>query len=124
MVLAGSVSRRRGTAAPPPPDRTWDYVVVGAGTAGCVLASRLSADPGTRVLLLEAEGEAAGPAVRIPARIQKLGSDLNWLYPVEPDPSREGLADFYSAGRALGGSSTTNHMMWVRGNLADYDGWA
>ena len=105
-------------------ERTWDYVVVGGGSAGCVLANRLSEDPRTTVLLIEAGGEAKGLAIKVPALIQKLGSDLNWLYPVEPDASRHGIVDPYSGGRVLGGSSSTNHMMWVRGNPADYDGWA
>ncbi len=104
-------------------DDTWDYVIVGGGTAGCVLAGRLTEDGATRVLLLEAGGEARGPAIRVPALIQKLASDVNWLYPVEPDTSLGGREEPYSAGRVLGGSSSTNHMMWVRGNYRDYDDW-
>lgn len=103
---------------------TWDYVVVGGGSAGCVLANRLSEDPETSVLLLEAGGEARGVAIRVPALIQKLSGDVNWLYPVEPDVSRGGVIEPYSGGRVLGGSSSTNHMMWVRGNHRDYDHWA
>ena len=105
-------------------ERTWDYVVVGGGSAGCVVADRLSEDPRTTVLLIEAGGEATGLAIKVPALIQKLGSDVNWLYPVEPDASRHDVVEPYSGGRVLGGSSSTNHMMWVRGNPADFDGWA
>jgi choline dehydrogenase len=107
-----------------PVDGTWDYVVVGGGSAGCVLANRLTADPCTSLLLLEAGGEATSLAVRIPALIQKIGSDLNWHYPVEPDPSRGGVADPYSSGRCLGGSSAINAMLWARGHPRDYDAWA
>jgi choline dehydrogenase len=102
----------------------WDYVVIGGGSAGCVLANRLSENGRASVLLLEAGGEARSLAIRIPALIQKLGSELNWLYPVDGDPSRNGVADPYSAGRVLGGSSAINAMMWVRGNRNDYDDWA
>jgi choline dehydrogenase len=103
---------------------TWDYVIVGGGSAGCVLAGRLSEDPGTSVLLVEAGGKASGLAIRVPALIQRMPSEFDWLYSIEPDASRGGVVDTYSAGRVLGGSSSTNHMLWARGNLADYDGWA
>jgi choline dehydrogenase len=103
---------------------TWDYVIVGGGSAGCVLAGRLSEDPSTSVLLVEAGGEASGLPIRVPALIQRMPNEHNWLYPVEPDASRGGVVDTYSAGRVVGGSSSTNHMLWVRGNLADYDAWA
>jgi choline dehydrogenase len=102
----------------------WDYVVVGGGSAGCVLANRLSDDPRVSVLLLEAGSEARSLTVRIPALIQKIGTELNWLYPVEPDRSRRGVSDPYSSGRCLGGSSAINAMMWSRGHPGDYDGWA
>jgi choline dehydrogenase len=97
-----------------------------------VLANRLSVD-GARVLLLEAGGNDRSPLIHIPAGEAVLfsalgrffgGSDLNWAYPGEPDPSRNGLKDIWSAGKVLGGSSSINGMMWVRGNPGDYDLWA
>lgn len=102
----------------------WDYVIIGAGSAGCVLAARLTEDPGCRVLLLEAGEATTELAERVPALIQKLGAGRNWLYPMDADASRDGVVEPYSAGRGLGGSSATNHMMWVRGSATDFDGWA
>jgi choline dehydrogenase len=101
-----------------------DYVVVGAGSAGCVLAERLTADGRSSVVLLESGGAMASLTVKVPALIQKQPNAYNWLYATEPDPSRRGAADPYSAGRGLGGSSGVNAMLWSRGHPGDYDAWA
>jgi choline dehydrogenase len=101
----------------------FDYVIVGAGSAGCVLAGRLSEDPGRRVLLLEAGAEDTAPAVRIPAAFPTLlGTGWDWGYrTVEQEHTGTSLR--IPRGRMLGGSSSINAMNYTRGNRADYDGW-
>jgi len=104
----------------------YDVIIVGAGSAGCVLANRLSADPARRVLLLEAGGRDRSPLIKVPAAIVKLigNPKFDWGFTVEPDPSREGRRDYWPAGRVLGGSSSINGMLYVRGGRRDFDGWA
>jgi choline dehydrogenase-like flavoprotein len=101
----------------------FDYVIVGGGSAGCVLANRLSADLTTQVLLIEAGGWDKNIAVKIPAGMKKLPEHYDWQFKGLPDPSRNGRIDEYAAGKVLGGGSTVNMMLWVRGERSDFDGW-
>jgi choline dehydrogenase len=102
-----------------------DYVIVGAGSAGCVLANRLSEDPSVRVLLVEAGGRDRHPNIKIPAAFAKqFRTKLDWDLATEPEPHCDGRSLYVPRGKGLGGSSSMNAMLYVRGNPLDYDGWA
>jgi len=102
-----------------------DYVIVGAGSAGCVLADRLSAD-GAQVILLEAGPRDLHPWIHVPAGVLKLLKNplVNWNYETEPEAGSGNRAIHWPRGRVLGGSSSINGMLFVRGNPADFDNWA
>lgn len=102
----------------------FDYIIVGGGSAGCVLAGRLSEAADRRVLLLEAGGGDGSLHIQVPALLLTGVDKFNWRYQAEPDETRDGAADIWPAGKVLGGGSSINGMMFVRGNPADYDGWA
>jgi len=104
---------------------TYDYIIVGAGSAGCVLANRLSADPSVSVLLLEAGGPDKKLEIQIPAAYSKLNrTDVDWGFWSEPQEALDNKRMYLPRGKTLGGSSSTNAMAYVRGNREDYNDWA
>jgi choline dehydrogenase len=103
-----------------------DYVIVGAGSAGCVLATRLTEDASTSVILIEAGGKDTNPLIHVPAGFFKMldHDKLTWKYRSEPDPGTNGRAIVYTRGRVVGGSSSINGLVYIRGQPEDYDHWA
>jgi choline dehydrogenase-like flavoprotein len=104
----------------------FDYVVVGAGSAGCVIASRLTEDPNVTVCLLEAGGSDSSVLIQAPVGVvAMLPTKINnWAFKTVPQPGLNGRQGYQPRGKTLGGSSSINAMLYVRGNRADYDGWA
>jgi choline dehydrogenase len=102
-----------------------DFIVVGAGSAGCTIAARLSEDPATRVLLLEAGGEDTNRWIHIPLGFGKTFADpsVNWCYETEPDAGANGRKVYWPRGKVLGGSSSINGMVYIRGQAEDFDHW-
>jgi choline dehydrogenase len=106
-------------------DPGFDYVIVGAGSAGCAVAARLSEDPDVSVMLIEAGGRDRSPNIKIPAAFSKqFRTKLDWDYSTGPEPHLGGRNLYVPRGRSLGGSSSMNAMMYVRGRPIDYDGWS
>ena len=101
------------------------YVIVGAGSAGCVLAARLTEDPSVEVTLIEAGGPDSAQEIHIPIALAQLWkSQYDWDYMSQPEPGLDGRYVYLPRGKTLGGSSSLNAMIYIRGHRADYDGWA
>ena len=105
---------------------SYDYIIVGAGSAGCVLANRLSKDPAVRVCLLEAGPPDSNPFIHMPIGIifMMMSRTLNWRYFTEPQSNLYNRVMFWPRGKTLGGSSSSNAMVYTRGHASDYDQWA
>ncbi len=107
-------------------DENFDYVIVGAGSAGCVLADRLTADGRSRVLLLEYGGSDRSIFIQMPSAlsIPMNMKKYNWFYHTEPEPHLDGRRMHTPRGKVLGGSSSINGLVYIRGNAQDFEGWS
>jgi choline dehydrogenase len=122
LVAASALPRMIGNQER---SQEFSYVIVGAGSSGCVLANRLSADPTERVLLIEAGGPDTKPMIQVPGKwTSLLGTDVDWNYTTEPEPGLGGRQITWPRGKTLGGSSAINAMAYVRGHQLCFDGWA
>src|ERR1700746_1261847 len=109
----------------PAKQNAYDYIIIGAGSAGCVLAARLTEDLHSRVLLLEAGGHDKAKEIHIPAAFSKLyKTAVDWNYSTDPDPDLQNRRLYWPRGKMLGGSSSMNAMIYIRGNHLDFDHWA
>jgi len=102
----------------------WEYIIIGAGSAGCALAHELAKSNGNRILVLEAGGSDRALSIKVPAGVMRACSKYDWGYQANPDPSRNGAVEHWLRGRVLGGCSSINGTIYVRGSVHDFERWS